>query len=305
MLHSPNQTGPAPQTSIVPSTSGALAAPRQADNDDTLIGLWLHGRSRHTQKAYRADAERFLAAVGKPLHYVALGDLQTFADALAAAGLAPASVHRCLSSVKSLFAFGHRLGYLPFDVARPLRLPAFRDGLAERILEEAEVQKMLAVERHPRNRALLTLLYVAGLRVSEACSLRWRHLQPRDGDGGQITVLGKRDKTRSILLPPSTWMKLVALRGDAGDEAPVFLSRKKGHLTPSQVWRIVRAASKRAGIQKAVSCHWLRHGHASHALDRGAPISLVQATLGHASVATTGRYLHARPSESSSRYLAP
>ena len=188
-------------------------------------------------------------------------------------------------------------------MARPLRLPGFRDGLAERILEEGEVQKMLAVERQPRNHALLTLLYVAGLRVSEACSLRWRHLQPRDG-GGQITVLGKRDKTRSILLPPSTWTTLAALRGDADDDAPVFVSRKKGHLTPSQAWRIIRAAAKRAGIQKAVSCHWLRHGHASHALDRGAPISLVQATLGHASVATTGRYLHPRPSESSRKYLA-
>ena len=68
------------------------------------------------------------------------------------------------------------------------------------------------------------------------------------------------------------------------------------------VWRIVRKAAKRAGIEKAVSCHWLRHAHASHALDRGAPIHLVQATLGHSSIQTTGRYLHARPTDSSSRY---
>jgi integrase/recombinase XerD len=70
------------------------------------------------------------------------------------------------------------------------------------------------------------------------------------------------------------------------------------------VWRIVRAAAARAGISLAVSPHWLRHAHASHALDRGAPIHLVQATLGHASVATTGKYLHARPTDSSARYLA-
>lgn len=71
----------------------------------------------------------------------------------------------------------------------------------------------------------------------------------------------------------------------------------------AQVWRIVRRAAKRAGIDKEVSCHWLRHAHASHALDRGAPIHLVQATLGHSSISTTGRYLHARPTESSSSYL--
>ena len=76
-----------------------------------------------------------------------------------------------------------------------------------------------------------------------------------------------------------------------------------GHLDPSQVLRIVRKAARRAGITKAVSPHFLRHSHASHALDRGAAISLVQVTLNHSSVATTGRHLHARPSDSSSRYL--
>ena len=70
-----------------------------------------------------------------------------------------------------------------------------------------------------------------------------------------------------------------------------------------EVHRIVKAAAARAGLSAAVSAHWLRHAHASHALDRGAPIHLVQATLGHSSVATTGRYLHARPNDSSSRYL--
>ena len=71
----------------------------------------------------------------------------------------------------------------------------------------------------------------------------------------------------------------------------------------SQVRRIVYAAAKKAGLAQKVSPHWMRHAHASHALDRSAPIHLVQATLGHASVSTTGRYLHARPSESSSFYL--
>jgi Phage integrase family len=75
------------------------------------------------------------------------------------------------------------------------------------------------------------------------------------------------------------------------------------HLTPVQVHRVVKQAAARAGIPTATSAHWLRHAHASHALDRDAPVSLVQATLGHASVATTGRYLHARLNDSSARYL--
>jgi integrase/recombinase XerD len=207
-----------------------------------------------------------------------------------------------MSAVKSLFAFGHRLGYLPFDVARPLRLPILRDGLADRILEETDVVKMIALEQMPRNRAILLTLYAGGFRVAELCGLKWSDLQSRDA-AGQITVFGKGGKTRSVLMPQSVWNALQMLRKDAKDEAPVFRSRKGGHLDESQVWRIVRKAAKRAGIEKEVSCHWLRHAHASHALDRGAPIHLVQATLGHSSVATTGRYLHARPTESSSSYL--
>jgi site-specific recombinase XerD len=84
----------------------------------------------------------------------------------------------------------------------------------------------------------------------------------------------------------------------------VFPSRKGGEpLTDSGIWRIVKQAAQRAGIEVPVSPHWLRHAHASHALDRGAPIHLVQVTLGHASITTTGRYLHARPKESSSKFL--
>lgn len=282
--------------------TAALAVPQQAESDHHLIELWLHGRSRHTQRAYRKDAERFLEVVGKPLRAVTLGDLQDHAGRLAGSGLQPASVHRTMSAVKSLVAFGHRLGYLAFDVARPLRLPALRDGLADRILEETDVLRMIALEAMPRNKAILLTLYAGGFRVAELCSLKWSDLQGRD-EAGQITVFGKGAKTRTVLMPVTVWNHLQNLRGEAREGDPVFRSRKGGRLDESQVWRIVRRAAKRAGIGKAVSCHWLRHAHASHALDRGAPIHLVQACLGHASIATTGKYLHARPSDSSGRYL--
>jgi len=134
--------------------------------------------------------------------------------------------------------------------------------------------------------------------------LRWRDLTERE-QGGQVTAFGKGGKTRAVVLPQSVWDEIAALRGEAGPDDAVFRSRKGGNcLAIAQVWLIVKTAAQRAGLGDAVSPHWLRHAHASHALDRGAPIHLVQSTLGHASVATTGRYTHARPGESSGRYLA-
>ena len=276
----------------------------QACPDDQFIAIWLHGRSPHTQRAYRSDIERFRSGAGKPLGTVTVADLQHFADSLD--GLAPASRYRTLSAVKSLFAFGHRLGYLPFDVGRVLRLPAVRSRLAERILPESDLHRILSLEPKPRDRAILVLLYASGIRVSELCGLSWRDVQPR-GDGGQITVFGKGGATRAVQVPVSVWNTLGALRApEAAPDDPVFTSRKAksgGRLRPLAILRVVRRAAARAGIALPVSPHWFRHAHASHALDRGAPIHLVQATLGHASVATTGRYLHARPNDSSSRFL--
>ncbi len=276
----------------------------RAASDDQLLEIWLHGRSVHTQRAYRADSERFRAGAGKTLRQVTLADLQQFADSLTR--LAPASRYRTLSAIKSLLAFGHRIGYLPFDVGRALRLPAIRNRLAERILPEADLQRILSLEPNPRNRSVLTLLYASGIRVSELCGLSWRDLQP-NGDGGQITVFGKGGVTRAIQLPASVWKLATSLRtANTGALDPVFRSRKGkdgGWLRPTAVLRIVRQAAARAGIELPVSPHWFRHAHASHALDRGAPIHLVQATLGHASITTTGRYLHVRPKESSGRFL--
>ena len=118
-------------------------------------------------------------------------------------------------------------------------------------------------------------------------------------------MYGKGGKTRAVVLPVGPWQELVSLRSGADLDGPVFVStRTGGHLSQPQAWRIVRKAARRAGIVLPVSPHWMRHAHASHALDRGAPISLVQATLGHSSISTTGRYLHARPTESSGKYLA-
>jgi integrase/recombinase XerD len=289
------------ESSMVSAAPLAPHAPVQASTDAQLVALWLHGRPATTQRAYAREVRTFLAAVGKPLAAVTLGDLQAFADGRG--HLAPATRARTLHAVKSLLAFGQRIGYLPFNVGAPLRIPGSRNTLAERILPETDVHRLIALEPGVRNHALLRLFYAAGVRVAELCGLRWRDTQPRD-DGGQITVWGKGQRTRAVVLPAGAWRELAALRGDAGGDDPVFRSRKRGALSTAQAWRIVRAAAQRAGVELPVSPHWLRHAHASHALDRGEPIHLVQATLGHASVATTGKYLHARPTESSGKYLA-
>ncbi len=275
--------------------------PPQAERDEQLLALWLFDRPEETRRAYAGDVRGFFAHTGRPVQATTLGDVQGFVSSLA--GLAPASRGRKLSAVKSLFGFAHRLGYVPFNVAAPMRQPAVKHALAERIVVEADVHRLLALEPDLRNRALLTVLYIGGVRIGEAASLCWRDAQPRD-DAGQLTVFGKGGRTRAVLLPRTTWALLAALRGEAAPDAPMFRSRRGGWLDASQVHRIVKAAAKRASLPPGVSAHWLRHAHASHALDRGAPIHLVQATLGHASVATTGRYLHARPSDSSAKYLA-
>ncbi len=168
---------------------------------------------------------------------------------------------------------------------------------------------MIALTANERDWALLKLLYVGGLRVAEAVSLRTRDLKEREG-GGQVSLFGKGEKSRAVLLPEGVFSELLALADQDDPDAPVFRSRKRGQdgkrraITPRQAERIVKAAARRAGVKGEVSPHWMRHAHASHALDRGAKIHLVKATLGHASVATTGRYLHARPEESSAMYLA-
>ena len=271
---------------------------------ERLIEMWVHGLSPQTQDRYRRTSRRFLASVNKPLHLVSLADLQGWH--LTLKELSPSSQRTAIATIKSLLSFGHKIGVLPENVGLSMRSPKAKDCLNERILSEQEVSAMIALETNPRNRAILRALYSGGLRVSELCQLTWKNLQQRE-ELGQVTVLGKGQKTRTVLLPASAWNELCSIRGDAGANDPVFQSREGDavgrHLDRTQVYRIVAAAAKRAGIQGKVSPHWLRHAHASHSLEHGAPIHLVQATLGHSSIATTSRYLHARPSDSSALYL--
>lgn len=132
------------------SPDATLLAPvavAQVDGGEQLLDLWLHGRSPHTQRAYSTDVADFLSVVSKPLRTVTVGDVQAWMDTLD--HLAPASQARKISSVKSLFGFGHRPGYLPFDVGRVVKRPKLKDTLAERVMAEGDVHCLFVTADQP------------------------------------------------------------------------------------------------------------------------------------------------------------
>lgn len=283
--------------------------PGIATRDEKLLLLWLDGKSAKTVTAYSKDLERFYHVIGKSLQETTLEDVQHFSHTLI--HLKPASRARTLATLKSVMSFGAKMNMLPTNVGAMLKLPKLEDKLAERIMSEHSVDEMLRLETNERNHAILVLLYYGGLRVSELCSLTWRNLQERDNTG-QITVFGKGKETRHILLDTDTWREVWGLRGNAPLDAHVFPSRQSRspqgkdskRLDESRVHQIVRSAADRAGVSIGhVSPHWMRHAHATHAIEAGAPITLVKETLGHKSIETTAKYTHVRPNASSSTFL--
>ncbi|MFL9458609.1 MULTISPECIES: tyrosine-type recombinase/integrase [Nostocales] len=265
-----------------------------------LIDLWLYGKSPNTVDGYRRYAERFFLHVNnKRISDCTLMDIHLWAMTLSKSDN---SKRVAVGAIKSLFSFAKELGVIPSNLGILVKSPKGKNRLAERILTEEQVQLLINATTNKRDRTIVRLLYFAGLRVSELCELKWRDLKPR-GEGGQITVFGKGDKTRTVLVGAGVWKEICDLKDSAKKDDPVFVSGKGGHLCRSMVFHIVKNAATRAGIEGNVSPHWLRHSHASHSLDRGAPIHLLQRTLGHSSVAITEMYLHARPTDSSGLYL--
>ena len=284
---------PAPQV-IAPGTPTAQ-----------LLDLWTHGKSKNTAALYRRVANLLLTTTDKPLQWLTLQDFQRFADTLEGKELSPSSRRTYISVVKSLLSFAHRTGLIPVNAAAAVVTPKPKDTLSQKILSELEVMTMIALEPCDRNKLILKTFYYAGLRASELCDLNWEDLTP-NGESGQLLIYGKGGKTRVVLLPASLYLALLNSRGDAGNSEPIFRSRKVangGRLHRVSVTHLVKEAAKRAGISEKTSAHWLRHCHASHALNRGGTDSLAESNFGHASVATTSKYLHAKPNDSSGLYL--
>lgn len=283
--------------------SAAPAAPNGGihPSDIPLVKTWLHNRSSNTVRAYRTNVAEFARFVAKPMPDVALADIQAWNDSMADA--AESTRRRKLSAVKSLLTYGHKLGFLQQDAGAAFRMERGRDNLNERILSRAQVRAMLAGEKDARRHALLALLYGTGLRISEACALRWRDMTRRQS-GGIATVFGKGGKTRHVQVSPSLWREIAAVRSDGGLDVPVIPGHDGGPRHERAADRAVKRAARRAGLSSDVSAHWLRHAFASHQLDAGQPVHWVQAQLGHSSLATTTRYSHASADTAGADLLA-
>ncbi len=269
-------------------------------SDQELIEQWLAVRifQPGTCETYQSAVNKFLRHAQKPLKEVTLQDLTRYLRHIVGEHK-PGTVAKDIGCLRSLFAFGVTVGYLEHNLALQLTKPKLKNQLAERILYEEDIDRLVAAAATPRDGILIRLCYLTGARISEVVSLCWRDLTPRE-EGGQAAIYGKNGRTRHVLIGEPLWGDLWARRARSTD--PVFPSRQ-GSLKRCQAWRIIKAAAQKAGLPQATSPHWLRHAHASHALENGAPLPVLQATLGHESLSATARYLHARPNTSSSSYL--
>lgn len=273
-----------------------------ATSDAQLESLWLADRPETTRAGYARELRWWRAAGLPALGLVRLLDVRAVLDG--APPCAPATLARRVAALRSLLSFGHRLGYLPINVGAVLRPVRLLDALGERILEPDQVVALLAAaalapRQGRRDHALVRFLYSSGARVSEACGLTWERVHYRDGGGASVTLIGKGAKVRAVWVSDGTARELRELPHGG----PFVFSRGARPLAQRDAQRIIERSARRAGLAAKVSPHWLRHAHATHALERGAPVHVVAADLGHASVATTTRYLHARPDTGSAHWL--
>jgi len=297
------------ETAILPASSltnigDYLAVPRQTD-DDRIIYLWVHKprktSSTNTIDQYGRIAQSFREAIGLPLQAVTYADLAGWYEGLEGSAN---SRRTKVAAIKSLFSFCLEVGYLRANPAKLLGSPAQRDARHERVLSEAEVHAMIAAARTPRDKLIIRLLYASGCRVSELCALRWADVIPTTNNKAVLVIHGKGGKQREAGISAETYRALLTLRKEAKSTDPVFVSNRNRAITRTVINRMVAHAARAAGIDtndRPVSPHWLRHSHATHAINRGANVKIVQEQLGHSSLAVTSRYAHA--SESSADYL--
>ncbi len=273
-----------------------------AESDREIILIWLGDKSDTTQVSYHSTVSKFIEFIAKPLAEVKLEDLQLWERGLFAR-FKPTTVANKVLVIKSLFSFCARVGYLTINVGSFLKTPKAKETIAERILDLEDVRGLIKYGvKNERDRLMLSLMYGCGLRVSEVINLTWNDLRPH-GDGGKATVFGKGSKTRVVLIPDKLWRAVLEFEKYHRVNQYVFISRNHNKMDRSVVHRMIKRACKRAGIDERASAHWLRHSHASHSLEAGCNLRLLQQSLGHASVTTTERYLHISPDAGSSQFI--
>jgi integrase/recombinase XerD len=261
------------------------------------------GLAPNTLLAYGSDFARLRAYADerhKDVLALEQGDVAGFIAGLHAAGLSTRSVARAVHSARGLFRFALREGLIEDDPMENLRAPrafkalprALSMSQVESLLEAPDVSTALGV----RDRAILEVLYAAGLRVSELTSLRPPDL---DLELGVLTCMGKGSKERLVPLGQQArdWVRRYLLEVRPAivrrrDSPYLFLNHRGGRLSRMGLWGIVRRHAVTAGLQRLLTPHVLRHSFATHLLENGADLRAVQAMLGHADISTTQIYTH-------------
>jgi integrase/recombinase XerC len=282
-----------------------------AEGADSLRKNWLaslaHERraSPHTLRAYGDDVARFLgfeaghiggALTQKALAKLTPADIRAFITFRRNEGLGPGGVQRALAAVRSFYKFLAKEGILENAAARSIRTPRVRRGLPRPLSVEDAARAITEAGEHDvewlgaRDAALLTLLYGAGLRISEALGLK-------RGDvplGETLTVIGKGRKERSIPVLPLVASALSDYAGKipftGAPSSPLFLSRRGRAMSPREAQGLMQRLRGRLGLPEKATPHALRHSFATHILQGGGDLRSVQELLGHASLSTTQVY---------------
>lgn len=269
-----------------------------------IQALWLErGLSDNSRAAYRRDLVAFLAWLrdrGQQLQDADPGSIQEYLADRYRRGFSARSVARGLSSLRGFFDHQVRNGGLPANPLAGIRTPRQGRPLPA-TLSEAEVDALLAAPELAsavglRDRAMLEVLYATGLRVSELTGVRMTEVNQRQG---VVRVTGKGNKERLVPFGEEALHWLQRYLAEARPElargaqsAALFLTPRGGGLTRQAFWYRIRHWARCAGIDKPLSPHTLRHAFATHLLDRGADLRVVQLLLGHRHLSTTQIYTH-------------
>ena len=278
------------------------------DSAETAVSRFLDvawmewGLSPNTLAAYRADLvalERWLAERNVRILCTSRADVLDFIAWRVAAGARPASTARQLSSFRRFFHYFMREGAVRDDPTAQIALPKAKRSLPRSLTEE-EVEALLSapVISDPlgnRDRTMFEVLYATGLRVSELVSLRQGHV---DLNQGVIRMPGKSGRERII---PLSEAAVRALKGFSGVREEILLERQTDYLFPTRrgdrmtrqaFWHIIKRYARKAGIATELSPQTLRHAFATHLLNHGADLRVVQMLLGHSDLSTTQIYTH-------------
>lgn len=259
--------------------------------------------SSNTCEAYLHDLKlllHFLKENGKNPLQIELSDLQAFASGLHDIGICPHSQARIISGIHSFYYFLLLSEYIEKDPSELLQTPKLGKHLPE-VLSVEEIDKIIQAidmekKEGQRNRAILETLYSCGLRVSELCNLKISDLYFEEGF---IKVEGKGNKQRLIPISERAMKEIKYWLSDRaqgrikpGFEDYVFLARWGNGISRIMVFHLIKELAERAEIKKSISPHTFRHSFATHLLEGGANLRIIQCMLGHENIGTTEIYTH-------------